>query len=394
MLSQQTIDIVKSTAPVIADAGPSLTAHFYERMFRDNPELKDVFNLSHQHSGRQREALFNAVHAYAANIDNLEALLPAVEKIAQKHTSFLITAEQYQIVGKHLLATVDELLNPGQAVLDAWAEAYGVLAGVFIDRESAIYAQNETAAGGWKGTRTFELVEKTTESDVITSFLFRPLDQAPVMAFKPGQYIGLQVQPEGFEHQEIRQYSLSSAPQPDMYRISVKREPGGQVSNYLHDQLQPGDTINLMPPAGDFFLSVDSQTPVTLISGGVGLTPMLAMLESLIDHKAAVNWLHAAEDGKQHAFQQHVQQLCHTHEHMRSTVWYRQPSDDDRQLERYNLAGLMNLSDVQEQLQDPAMEFYFCGPVGFMQSVAQQLVDLGVETDRLHYECFGPHQVI
>lgn len=394
MLSQQTIDIVKSTAPVIANAGPSLTTHFYERMFRENPELKDIFNLSHQHSGRQREALFNAVHAYAANIDNLETLLPAVEKIAQKHTSFLVTAEQYQIVGRHLLATVDELLNPGQAVLDAWAEAYGVLAGVFINRENAIYDQNEAAKGGWKGTREFELVEKRIESDVITSFLFRPVDQAPVMAFKPGQYIGLQVRPEGFEHQEIRQYSLSSAPQPDVYRISVKREPDGKVSNYLHDRLQPGDKINLMPPAGDFFLSADSQTPVTLISGGVGLTPMLAMLESLTCHKAQVNWLHAAEDGKQHAFHQHVQLLCNTHEHMNSTVWYRQPSDTDRRQERYNFDGLMNLTAVQEQLQNPKMEFYFCGPVGFMQSVARQLINLGVDTSRLHYECFGPHQVI
>jgi len=97
MLSQNTIDIVKSTAPVIAEAGPAMTAHFYERMFSHNPELKDIFNLTHQQSGRQREALFNAVHAYAANIDNLEALLPAVEKIAQKHTSFQITAEQYDI---------------------------------------------------------------------------------------------------------------------------------------------------------------------------------------------------------------------------------------------------------------------------------------------------------
>lgn len=122
MLKQSTIDIVKSTAPLLADTGPKLTAHFYDRMFNHNPELKDIFNLTHQKNGAQREALFNAVHGYAANIDNIEVLLPVVEKIAQKHTSFNITADQYQIVGGHLLATIDELFSPGQEVLEAWGE--------------------------------------------------------------------------------------------------------------------------------------------------------------------------------------------------------------------------------------------------------------------------------
>lgn len=122
MLSSQTIDIVKATAPVIAQTGPALTAHFYDRMFSHNPELKDIFNMSNQRNGDQREALFNAICAYANNIENLPALLPAVEKIAHKHTSFMITAEQYAIVGGHLLGTIDDLLSPGQEVLDAWAE--------------------------------------------------------------------------------------------------------------------------------------------------------------------------------------------------------------------------------------------------------------------------------
>lgn len=394
MLSQNTIEIVKSTAPVIAEAGPAMTAHFYDRMFDHNPELKDIFNLTHQQTGRQREALFNAVHAYAANIDNLGALLPAVEKIAQKHTSFQITAEQYNIVGTHLLATIDELLSPGQDVLNAWAEAYGVLADIFINREEAIYRDSEQQTGGWRGKREFELVEKHAESDVITSFVFKPTDGGTVMPFKPGQYLGIYLKPDSFEYQEIRQYSLSAAPAPDRYRISVKREPQGTVSNYLHDYLNTGDRVELVPPAGDFFLDVDSSTPVTLISGGVGLTPMLAMLESLQQHNASVNWLHAAEDGRHHAFHEHVQQLCHAHSHMRSTVWYRQPSEQDRQQERYNFTGLMSLADVRDQIEVPQMQFYFCGPTGFMQSVAQQLVDLGVDASQLHYECFGPHQAL
>lgn len=136
MLDAQTIATVKATIPLLVETGPKLTAHFYDRMFAHNPELKEIFNMSNQRNGDQREALFNAIAAYASNIENLPALLPAVEKIAQKHTSFQIKPEQYNIVGSHLLATLDEMFSPGQEVLDAWGKAYGVLANVFINREA------------------------------------------------------------------------------------------------------------------------------------------------------------------------------------------------------------------------------------------------------------------
>lgn len=111
MLDAQTIATVKATIPLLVETGPKLTAHFYDRMFAHNPELKEIFNMSNQRNGDQREALFNAIAAYASNIDNLPALLPAVEKIAQKHTSFQIKPEQYNIVGSHLLATLDEMFS-------------------------------------------------------------------------------------------------------------------------------------------------------------------------------------------------------------------------------------------------------------------------------------------
>ena len=143
MLDAQTIATVKSTLPAVAATGPALTAHFYDRMFTYNPELKDVFNMSNQRNGDQRQALFDAICAYGANLDNPAALLPAVERIAQKHTSFSVKPEQYQIVGKHLLATIDEMLHPGDEVPEARAKAYGVLANVFINREEEIYHANE-----------------------------------------------------------------------------------------------------------------------------------------------------------------------------------------------------------------------------------------------------------
>lgn len=149
MLDAQTIATVKATIPLLVETGPKLTAHFYDRMFTHNPELKEIFNMSNQRNGDQREALFNAIAAYASNIDNLAALLPAVEKIAQKHTSFQIQPEQYNIVGGHLLATLDEMFSPGQEVLDAWGKAYGVLANVSstVKHKFTVRTPTKTAAG-------------------------------------------------------------------------------------------------------------------------------------------------------------------------------------------------------------------------------------------------------
>ncbi|WP_322803248.1 NO-inducible flavohemoprotein [Vibrio alfacsensis] len=394
MLSNQTIDIVKATAPLLAETGPKLTAHFYDRMFAHNPELKDIFNMSNQRNGDQREALFNAICAYATNIDNLPALLGAVEKIAHKHTSFLITEDQYQIVGRHLLATIDELFSPGQDVIDAWAEAYGVLANVFIQREEQIYQENAALQGGWRGLREFELVGKQRESENVYSFVFKPVDGEKVAEYKPGQYLGIYINSNKFENQEIRQYSLSSAVQENTYRISVKREQGGKVSNFLHDDLNIGDKVQLAAPAGDFFMDVETQTPVVLISAGIGLTPTLSMLESLSDHQAPVTWVHAAENGQQHAFKQHVNQFVGAKENMNSLVWYNQPMAEDRLGEDFHFTGLVNLREIETALKQDNVQVYFCGPVGFMQHVAKQLLEIGVPQEQFHYECFGPHKVV
>lgn len=396
MLDAQTIATVKATIPLLVETGPKLTAHFYDRIFTHNPELKEIFNMSNQRNGDQREALFNAIAAYASNIENLPALLPAVEKIAQKHTSFQIKPEQYNIVGAHLLATLDEMFSPGQEVLDAWGKAYGVLAGVFINREAEIYQDNANKTGGWEGTRAFRIVKKTPRSDLITSFEMEPVDGQPVADYQPGQYLAVWLKPEDFEYQEIRQYSLTRKPDGKGYRIAVKRENGGQVSSWLHNAAKEGDVVYLAAPAGDFFLNVTPQTPVTLISGGVGQTPMLAMLDTLSKnrHPAQVNWFHAAENGSVHAFADEVKTLGSALPNFTSHLWYRTPTDTDRQSGAFDSEGLMALSALADKLQDPQMQFYLCGPVAFMQHAAKQLVELGVNADSIHYECFGPHKVL
>ncbi|KNC88962.1 NO-inducible flavohemoprotein [Trabulsiella odontotermitis] len=392
MLDAQTIATVKATIPLLVETGPKLTAHFYDRMFTHNPELKEIFNMSNQRNGDQREALFNAIAAYASNLENLPALLPAVEKIAQKHTSFQIKPEQYNIVGGHLLATLDEMFSPGQDVLDAWGKAYGVLAGVFINREAELYQQNASKQGGWEGTRAFRIVSKTPRSALITSFEFEPVDGQPVADYQPGQYLGVWLKPEGFKHQEIRQYSLTRKPNGKGYRIAVKREDGGQVSSWLHNTANVGDVVHLAAPAGDFFMAVEPTTPVTLISAGVGQTPMLAMLDTLAQsgHQAQVNWYHAAENGQVHAFADEVAAHGSKLSAFNAHTWYRIPQEGDR----FDSEGMMDLTALEGQFTDPQTQFYLCGPVGFMQFAAKQLVALGVNQDHIHYECFGPHKVL
>lgn len=394
MLDAQTIATVKATIPALLATGPRLTAHFYDRMFAHNPELKEIFNMSNQRNGNQREALFNAICAYAGNIENLPALLPAVEKIAQKHTSFAIQPAQYQIVGTHLLATLDELLSPGQEVLDAWGKAYGVLAGVFIQREEQLYQEAENKVGGWRKPRAFRIAEITTESEIIKSFLLTPTDGKPVADYQAGQYLGVWVQHRSFANQEIRQYSLTRAPNGRDYRIAVRHEPGGTVSGWLHQHARQGDELLLAAPAGDFFLQAPAETPVTLISAGVGQTPMLAMLDVLAAqaHPSAVQWFHAADNGQRHAFRDEValsgSKLAAFSQH----IWYNQPLPQDEG--HYDSAGLMNVAPLESQLSDPAMQYYLCGPVAFMQYVAKQLTGLGIDNTRIHYEVFGPHKVI
>lgn len=394
MLSQTHIDTVKATIPVLASAGTAITEHFYKRMFSHNPELKDVFNMSHQATGRQPAALFNAIAAYATYIDNLEVLTDAVMRIAHKHTSFNIQADQYAIVGHHLIETLRELLGDAftPEIEAAWGAAYQQLADIFIKVEGDLYKANAEREGGWEGFRRFRLVNKQAESELVTSFVFAPVDGDKVVSYQPGQYLGIKVHPSNHDYDEIRQYSLSTAPNGTHYRISVKREQGdvnGVVSNFLHDSLTVGDEVDLMPPAGDFFYQ-EKGRPVVLISAGVGLTPMNAMLDTLAQQGSQnpVTYLHACRTPAQHSFAEHVENL---NDKLALTyyTWYENDAPENTD---HVLAGQMQLAQVAELLPLQDGDFYLCGPVGFMMFIKEQLLGLGVADDRIHYEVFGPHQ--
>ncbi len=395
-LTPTQIALVKSTVPLLSSAGVAVTEYFYNRMFSHNPELKDIFNMSNQLNGRQQFALFSAVASYAQRIDNLGALTAVVERVANKHTSFFIQREHYDIVGHHLICTLKELAPDAftAEVAEAWTAAYALLAGILIGRERDLYQDKQQGAGGWYGPRPFRVAAKTLESELVCSFELVPLDGGPVLAYLPGQYLGVKVKPAHADYVEIRQYSLSDKANGQSYRISVKRELApqpGLVSNYLHDEVQVGDVVELLPPAGDFFLK-NQQDPTVLISAGVGLTPMMSMLETIsaAGRNLPLWFLHACENQAQHSFAKRVNELARTQDNLQPYSWYQQASSEDLQNPRI-FSGLMDLSLLKDQLPLAQGQFYLCGPTGFMKFAKDQLLALGVAADRVHYEVFGPH---
>jgi len=188
-------DLIKATVPILKEQGVLLTTHFYNRMFTHNPELKNMFNMDNQQNKKQQTALAMAVLAYAENIENPAVLMPAVDSIGQKHTSLDIRPEHYAIVGKHLIASISEVLGQGAtpAILDAWAAAYMQLAAIMTGHEQNLYDNQIKKQGGWTGWRPFIVKDKVRESDEITSFYLYPADAGPVADFTPGQYISVRL---------------------------------------------------------------------------------------------------------------------------------------------------------------------------------------------------------
>ncbi|MGQ8871718.1 NO-inducible flavohemoprotein [Paenibacillus sp. TSA_86.1] len=400
MLSQQTIDVIKSTVPVLEVHGEAITRHFYQTMFAAHPELLNIFNHANQKQGRQQAALANMVYTAALHIDNLAAILPAVRQVAHKHRSLGIVPEQYSIVGTYLLQAIKDVLGDAATdeILTAWGDAYQVIADAFIGIEQDMYSEAANQTGGWDGFRNFKVAKKVQESEVITSFYLMPEDDQSIASYQPGQYISIRIQPHGQEFTQIRQYTLSDAPGKPYYRISVKRElggqgrPGGVISNYLHDHITEGSMVEISAPAGDFTLDMEDQRPVVLLSGGVGLTPMISMLNTLIEsaNQRPITFLHASPNGISHAFRDHVDQLTQEYSHLKAYYCYTAPVDSDRENKLIYKQGYMDAAWLREVIQEPDANYYLCGSVAFMRSVYAELLSIGVAEDRIHYEFFGP----
>lgn len=384
--------LVLATVPVLRESGVALTTYFYQRMLKHNPELKNVFNQSHQKTGNQPQALAMAVLAYAENIHDPSVLLSVVERIAHKHTSLGIRAEQYGIVGKHLLASIKEVLGDAASdeLIDAWAAAYQQLADLFIDVESKLYQASVEKAQGWTGWRPFRVRSKVAESEEITSFYLEPTDGGTLPVFKPGQYISVRVFVKETGLYQPRQYSLSQAPNEETLRISIKKEsaaehkPAGLVSNHMHGEIQQGDVIEVSAPYGEFVLNEQSERPIVLLSGGVGITPMMAMSSYLNkkDALGSVHFIHSARNPQVHAFKSVTDEFAE--KGMKVNYFYDHGANQDNGAQK----APFDLTHVLPQDFTQA-DYYLCGPMAFMSHYMTQLRQLGVSETQIHAEAFG-----
>lgn len=397
-LTERDMDIVKSTVPILQEQGSVITSLFYQRMFENHPELKNIFNQTNQKKGDQSKALADTVLAAAANIDQLEAILQKVKQVAHKHVSLNIKPEHYPIVGKYLLLAMKEVLGDTASddVINAWTKAYDEIANAFIEVEQEMYEETENLTGGWLDFRSFRVVDKVVESDVITSFYLEPVDSNPFIGYRPGQYVTVKAEIEGEPHNHLRQYSMSLAPNEGVYRISVKREdafndlPAGIVSTYLHNQVEKGDTIPISAPTGDFFLDQNDTRPLVLIAGGVGLTPLLSMLETTLKEQPEreIYYLQAAQNGNVHAMKDRIRTLAEENEQLHAYTIYDHPSIEDEGY--YDKMGYIDYEWLSTVVPTNDAAFYFCGPKGFMRAMYQVLKKHQVSDNDINFEIFGP----
>jgi len=395
MISAEQRTLIDATLPAVEAVAFEITSTFYPLMFDRYPQVLNYFNQANQVKGTQRHALANAVITYAKNLDRLEQLGERVSLIAHKHCSLGILPEHYPIVGECLLAAIAEVLGDAvnDEIIDAWGAAYQQLANILISVEKDIYDEHLNRKGGWAGFKGFKVIEKIKESEVITSFVLQAEDQL-IIDFEPGQYITVLKTFDGLEHR--RNYSLSDAPGKNTLKISVKREPGGIWSNYLHDGVVLGDSLQISAPSGDFTLRQNPK-PVLLVTAGVGITPAISMLNAAVgEHRIEgrdIHFVHCARNGDHHAFGAHVEAVAQAHSEVSKTILYSNPTEAELAGNPGSADdfGFLKAAHLEAHLGDNRdVEVYILGPKPFMQCVLNLTAELGVDPAQVHFEFFGP----
>ncbi|KZV11466.1 YHB1 [Saccharomyces cerevisiae] len=392
MLAEKTRSIIKATVPVLEQQGTVITRTFYKNMLTEHTELLNIFNRTNQKVGAQPNALATTVLAAAKNIDDLSVLMDHVKQIGHKHRALQIKPEHYPIVGEYLLKAIKEVLGDAATpeIINAWGEAYQAIADIFITVEKKMYEE-----ALWPGWKPFEITAKEYVASDIVEFTVKPkfgsgieLESLPIT---PGQYITVNTHPIRQENQydALRHYSLCSASTKNGLRFAVKMEaarenfPAGLVSEYLHKDAKVGDEIKLSAPAGDFAINKElihqNEVPLVLLSSGVGVTPLLAMLEEQVkcNPNRPIYWIQSSYDEKTQAFKKHVDELL------------AECANVDKIIVHTNTEPLIDAAFLKEK--SPAhADVYTCGSLAFMQAMIGHLKELEHRDDMIHYEPFGP----
>lgn len=243
--------------------------------------------------------------------------------------------------------------------------------------------------GNWNGFRELVLVDKVEECSDIISFYFKAKDGGELAVHKAGQFLPFKIKTEDTKYKDVmRTYSLSNHPNDFVYRISVKKVEGGLISTFLHENFNIGDSIEAMVPTGAFTLKNPSKArPIVLISGGIGVTPLLSMLYDESKRNSNIHFIQAVQNSKMHPFKDEIES---TSKRMgtKNTVFYSKPLEEDKEGVNYDFEGRVTKEWINENLSLES-DFYFCGPPPFMKGLESSLLELGVDKDRINYEFFA-----
>ncbi|KRD17828.1 hemin transporter [Mycobacterium sp. Root265] len=359
-------DMITATLPLVGANIDAITRSFYQRLFEAHPSLlRNLFNRGNQAQGAQQRALAASIATFATHLVNPDLPHPAelLSRIGHKHASLGITADQYPIVHEHLFAAIVEVLGADTVtaeVAEAWDSVYWIMADTLIDMERALYEEAGVAAGDvYRRGRVAGRVDDPSGAILVT---VDGLDAT----FEPGQYVSVGVTlPDGAR--QLRQYSLVNASGSGELTFAVK--PAGEVSGWIRDNLRVGDLIDITVPFGDL-PTPQPGAPLVLISAGIGITPMLGILEAL-PADARVQVLHADRSEQTHPLRERQRELVEKLPNATLQLWYE---------------DLLSLDGVEL----PAdAEVYLCGNDGFVRAVREQLVGRGVT--RVHCELFSPN---
>lgn len=392
-LTPESAAVVAATAEVVAAHADEITKTFYPDMFATHPGLLNVFNVANQAIGEQPKALAASVVAFAVNLIDPDApdITPMMQRIAHKHVSLGIRAPEYTIVGRHLMKAIGTVLGDAVTpeIANAWDEVYWLFGTALIAEEAKLYALGGTDPD--QPWRDYRVVERFEEADEVFSLLIAPV-QGQVPSHHTGQYVAIAVDLPGGTRQP-RQYTISSGPRGDSLRVTIKRvrgvdgTPDGQVSGWLHENAQPGTILQVSQPAGDVVLD-DSDSPVVLVSAGIGITPVAAILEDLSRRQPdrTVRLYHADKSHEHHVLYAALRRQVLAMSDAKAQNWYEEAAEDAPTLHPAQ-PGLMDLSAVE--LPEGAQVF-MCGPLPFMQQARHTLIARGVPSENIHYEVFGP----
>jgi nitric oxide dioxygenase len=392
-LEPEHAEIIKATLPLVGAHVDEITVAFYRRMFGRHPELlRNLFNRGNQAQGSQQRALAASIATFATHLvdPNLPHPSELLSRIGHKHASLGVVADQYPIVHEHLFAAIVEVLGADTVTADvaaAWDRVYWIMADTLIALERNLYR-----GAGVDDGDVYRRLRVTAREDDPSGAVLVTVGAEGIPNTGAAQYVSVGVTlPDGAR--QLRQYSLVNAPGAAELTFAVKPveadagHPAGEVSTWIRTNVRVGDLLDVTVPFGDL-PEPRSGAPVVLISAGIGITPMIGILEYLVEHayQAPVHALHADRSEATHPLCKRHRELVDILPHGSLDVWYAEGVDDGDSARVHE--GLMNLDGIE--IADDA-EVYLCGNDGFVQALRAQLTARGIAKGQVHCELFSPN---